>query len=409
MSARPSAVTIETGGCRIALRRVDGSEGRECWLLAEPVSSPGDIRAQTAAVYRALDATLRDEGARFASVVWERVHLRSLGEDLAPMRDAREEALQLACGDEERPPAAGVCVEVEQPPIDEDARLVVSVHAVLPRQPVDRRTVVVPPSCPCRECARTRGLSLATKAEHSLYVGAVFGTGEDAEAQTRSMFEEAERLLEAEGMSFHDVLRTWLHVRDIGRDYDGLNRGRRTFFEGRGIDPPPASTGIGGGPAAAEHDLVLGFQATKAEGGLPRAVMSAPTLNEAPRYGADFVRGLRVVEARGVALHLSGTASIDEAGRTACVDDFEAQVDRMLVNVSALLEGQGAGFGDIVSAITYVKRAEDGPRLREKLVAAGYAGFPNAIVVATVCRPDLLCETEALAILPVGTAGSAER
>jgi enamine deaminase RidA (YjgF/YER057c/UK114 family) len=129
--------------------------------------------------------------------------------------------------------------------------------------------------------------------------------------------------------------------------------------------------------------------------------MSAPTLNEAPLYGSDFARGMKMVETNKVALHVSGTASIDEAGRTAHPGDFEAQADRMLVNVAALLEGQGATFGDVVSAVTYLKRPADARRLREKLRAAGFEGFPNALVAAPICRPELLCETEALAVLPI--------
>lgn len=133
--------------------------------------------------------------------------------------------------------------------------------------------------------------------------------------------------------------------------------------------------------------------------------MTAPTLNEAPAYGADFARGMRCTEKNKIALHVSGTASIDEAGRTAHPGDFEAQADRMLVNVAALLENQGAGFDDVVSAVTYLKHPMDAKRLREKLHEAGYEGFPNMLVGVPICRPDLLCETEALAILPRADAG----
>jgi hypothetical protein len=72
----------------------------------------------------------------------------------------------------------------------------------------------------------------------------------------------------------------------------------------------------------------------------------------------------------------------------------------MLVNVAALLEGQGASFGDVVSAVTYLKRPADDGRLRETLREAGFEGFPNVLVAAPICRPELLCETEALAVLP---------
>ena len=132
--------------------------------------------------------------------------------------------------------------------------------------------------------------------------------------------------------------------------------------------------------------------------------MTSPTLNEAAQYGADFVRGMKIVEANKVALHVSGTASIDELGSTAHVGDFEAQADRMLVNIAALLDGQGAGFRDIVSAITYLKHPADAARLRARLRQAGFEGFPHTLVAAQICRPDLLCETEALAVLPRAAA-----
>jgi hypothetical protein len=38
--------------------------------------------------------------------------------------------------------------------------------------------------------------------------------------------------------------------------------------------------------------------------------------------------------------------------------------------------------------------------VRARLRAAGFAGFPHAMVEAPICRPELLCETEALAVLP---------
>jgi enamine deaminase RidA (YjgF/YER057c/UK114 family) len=238
--------------------------------------------------------------------------------------------------------------------------------------------------------------------EVRFHAAGLCGPGESAYEQTFGMFDLAEDLLHQAGMDFGDVVRTWIHLRDIDRNYADLNRARREFFRTRRIDPVPASTGIGGGPVSEAHDLCLGIYAVKAGRPPVRTVMTSPTLNEAAQYGADFVRGLKVVESNRVTLHVSGTASIDEHGRTAHIGDFEAQADRMLVNIAALLEGQGANFGNVVSAITYLKHPADAGRLMEKLRAAGFGGFPHALVLAPICRPDLLCETEALAILPTG-------
>ena len=238
--------------------------------------------------------------------------------------------------------------------------------------------------------------------EVRFHAAGLCGPGESAYEQTLGMFGLAEALLQQAGMEFRDVVRTWIHLRQIDRDYGDLNRARRSFFAARGIDPVPASTGIGGGPVSEAHDLCLGLYAVKSGHAPVRTVMTSPTLNEAVQYGADFVRGMRMVETNKVALHVSGTASIDEHGRTAHPGNFDAQADRMFVNIAALLEGQGANFGDVVSAITYLKHSEDAGRLREKLREAGFEGFPHAMVVAPICRPDLLCETEALAVVSAG-------
>jgi enamine deaminase RidA (YjgF/YER057c/UK114 family) len=396
------AETIGIDGCRVVLRRVEGPEARELFLLCQPPAEAGDAGRQAEAVYRAIRAVLEAEGGSYEAVVCETLFLRSLRADLEPVRGARRRVLAAS----EEPSRRPVITEIEQPPLNERACLEVSVQALLPApkgSPLRLDTVEARPACGCAECARSHGLRVQVGEEARLHAGGLYGPGEDAYQQTLAMFAAAEDLLQQAGMKFCDVVRTWIHLRDIDRDYSDLNRARREFFEARGIDPSPASTGIGGGPVPAAHDLCLGVYAVMAvPGARPpvRTVMTAPTLNEAMLYGSDFVRGMKVVEANKVALHVSGTASIDEAGRTVHPGDFDAQADRMLVNVAALLDGQGATFGDVVSAVTYLKRPADAGRLRQKFREAGFEGFPNVLVAAPICRADLLCETEALAVLP---------
>lgn len=403
MSPHPPAETIQTRGCRVVLRRVEGPEARELFFLCQPPAEAGDAGRQAEAIYRAILGVLEAEGGSFQSVVCETLFLRSLRADLEPVRAARHRALAVCEGRAHRP----ATTEIEQPPLNERACLEVSVQAVLPNgAPLRADSLEARPACGCAECGRSHGLRVHVGEEARLYAGGLYGRGEDAYEQTGAMFGLAEGLLQQAGMEFRDVVRTWIHLRDIDRDYTGLNRARRAFFDARGIDPAPASTGIGGGPVPDGHDLCLGVYAVQSVPSLQsarplvRTVMSAPTLNEAMQYGSDFARGMRVVETNKVALHVSGTASVDEAGRTTHPGDFEAQAERMLVNVNALLERQGATFGDVVSAVTYLRRPADAGCLREKLHEAGFEGFPNVLVAAPICRPELLCETEALAVLP---------
>ena len=394
------AKMIETDGVSVVLRRAEGARARELFFLCEP---PGDAGAgdQAEAAYRAILRVLDAEGGSFEDVVCERVFLRDVRADLERVRAARELVMAGSEGASHRPART----EIGQPPLD-GARLQVAIEASLPAAGSPRRIEVLetPTACACAECARSHGLRIDLGEEVRLHAGALYGAGGDVYEQTLAAFGVAEALLRRAGLEFGDVARTWIPLREMDRDYADLNRARREFFEARGVDPAPASTGIGGGPVPREHDLCLGLYAVRGGSGPARTAMTTPTLNEAPLYGSDFARGMRIVETNKVALHVSGTASIDEAGRTAHVGDFEAQVDRMLVNVAALLEGQGATFGDVVSAVTYLKHPADAQRLREKFHEAGFEGFPNVLVAAPVCRPELLCETEVLAVLPKDAA-----
>jgi enamine deaminase RidA (YjgF/YER057c/UK114 family) len=391
------AETIEAHGCSIVVRTFEGPEARELFLSCEPPSGVLDAGEQAEAVYRAILDVLEAEGGSFSSVVWETLFLRNAYADRESIRAARGQVLAASDESSHRP----ATTEIEQPPLNEQGCLEVSIQAVLPNPPPLRvDSFVANPTCGCAECARSHGVRVRMGGEARFYIGGLCGRGENAYEQTLDMFGVAEGLLRQAGMEFGDVVRTWIYLRDMERDYAALNRARRDFFTSRGIDPAPASTGIGGGPVARGHDLCIGLYGVQSVPPPVRTVMTTPTLNEAPLYGSDFSRGTRIIETNKVALHVSGTASIDEAGRTVHLGDFEAQVDRMLVNVAKLLEGQGATFGDIVSAVTYLKDPKDAERLRVKLQEAGFEGFPNVLVAAPVCRPELLCETEALAVLP---------
>jgi enamine deaminase RidA (YjgF/YER057c/UK114 family) len=398
VSSHPVSETIETHGCAVVLRRVEGPHARELFLHCQPPPGVAEASLQAEAIYRAIVRVLEaEQRGSFGSVVSETILMRNLRASVESVREARRRVLSAHSATTHRP----ATTEIEQPPLNERACLEVMVQAVISNElPARFEPIETRPACDCAECAGAHGLRVHVGDEIRFHAAALCGPSETAYEQTLGMFVLAEDLLHKAGMEFRDVVRTWIHMRDIDRDYADLNRARREFFRVRGIDPVPASTGIGGGPVAEGHDLCLGVYAVKAGRPLLRTVMTSPTLNEAAQYGADFVRGMKMVETNKVALHVSGTASIDEHGRTVHTGDFDAQADRMLVNIAALLEGQGARFGDVVSAITYLKHPADARRLREKLRAAGFEGFPHALVAAPICRPDLLCETEALAVLP---------
>ncbi len=66
----------------------------------------------------------------------------------------------------------------------------------------------------------------------------------DFKAQLWRTYVNITNLLEAEGMSWHDVVRTTNYLRDIERDYGEFNKIRTTFYQWLNLDPLPAATGI---------------------------------------------------------------------------------------------------------------------------------------------------------------------
>ncbi len=400
MPPASAPATLELHGCKVVLRCAEGPEARELFFSCRPGAGFPCAGRQADAAYRAVLGVLESQGGSFASIVTETLFLRNAREDIDAIRQARAVALGTRATTTQQPATTAV----QQIPLSGSHSLEILIQAIVPKSTgLEMEVVDTRPGCNCLECNRSHGLLVKLGNETRLYAGNLYGAGETAYEQTGNMFRVADDLLQQAGMTFADVARTWIYLSEMERDYPDLNRARREFFEAKSVRPSPASTGIGAGLVPPEHDISLGFYAVTSDPAPVRAVMTTPTLNEAPEYGSDFSRGMRVAEANKVSLLVSGTASIDETGATVHVGDFDAQADRMLVNVAALLQGQGATFKDVVSAITYVKHPADAPRLLEKFHRAGYASFPNVLVEATVCRPELLCETELLAVLPGST------
>jgi 2-iminobutanoate/2-iminopropanoate deaminase len=66
----------------------------------------------------------------------------------------------------------------------------------------------------------------------------------DFRAQMQRTLKNIAGLLESEGCTWHDIVRTTCYLRDIERDYDAFNEERTRFYAEQGLDPLPASTGI---------------------------------------------------------------------------------------------------------------------------------------------------------------------
>ncbi len=140
---------------------------------------------------------------------------------------------------------------------------------------------------------------------------------------------------------------------------------------------------------------------------VPRQAISAPSvLNEAYGYEkpSSFSRALTFEIADTTVLLISGTASVDEEGRTIHGGDFRAQCWRTYRNISTLLESAGMTWADIVRTTCYLRDIErDYEDFNEVRTAffdwLGLDPLPASTgIQARLCREDLLVEIEAIAV-----------
>jgi 2-iminobutanoate/2-iminopropanoate deaminase len=138
-----------------------------------------------------------------------------------------------------------------------------------------------------------------------------------------------------------------------------------------------------------------------------RHAISAPSvLNEAFHYArpSSFSRGLRVELGTYTLLLISGTASVDEDGRTAHVGDFRAQCWRTYRNITELLASEGATWQDVIRTTCYLRDIErDYKDFNEiRTMFFGWLGLDplpaSTGIQARICREDLLVEIEAMGL-----------
>jgi enamine deaminase RidA (YjgF/YER057c/UK114 family) len=174
-----------------------------------------------------------------------------------------------------------------------------------------------------------------------------------------------------------------------------------------GVDRYPASTGVGAELYPTSTQSALSLYTLLNPHGVAIEPMHAATLNEAPQYGSSFSRGLKICLHDKTVLLVSGTALIDEQGRTAHEGDIRRQIERTLRNVRELLKPQEADFGDLVEVLVYLKSFDMRHEFLRQWNQTRMSEVPCTIVQAELCRPNLLCELEALAVLPPELYGSA--
>jgi enamine deaminase RidA (YjgF/YER057c/UK114 family) len=217
----------------------------------------------------------------------------------------------------------------------------------------------------------------------------------DVEDATYDMFAQAGHALTARGISFADVVRTWIHVDGIEESYASINRARNRYFAEQRLSRLPASTCVEGRPVGIESPVIMDVYAVSGGPGVTIDATGPATMNEAPSYGSAFARAATLREPGRRWLWISGTASIDRDGQVVSVGDIQGQLDCMFDHVNSLLSQAGMEMADVKSATAYLKRADYLAEFRKVAGASGLAEtIPCGVVVADICRPQWLCEIE---------------
>ncbi len=229
------------------------------------------------------------------------------------------------------------------------------------------------------------------------------------EDQASRMFDWANRLLKKQGAGFQNVVRTWIYLSDILDWYKEFNIARnKQFHTFRLLDDSrenleaekiylPASTGIeGDNPLGAAGVMDVLAVLPKKMGSLKIQPQSGAKQKSPYRYGSAFSRSISIQEKELTYIMLSGTAAIDNHGKSLYPGDARAQIKKTIDVVEALVAKEGGKLRDICEATTFLKRAEDISIYNEVISEYGLEHMPAICVVADVCRDELLFELDAM-------------
>ncbi len=229
----------------------------------------------------------------------------------------------------------------------------------------------------------------------------------DSFKQTEHIFKDYNSSLTEKGLDFElNCIRTWLYVRDVDVNYQGLVDARNIFFDSVEMTKDThfvTSTGIEGRSANIRKNVLMDAYSV---GGIEREQIKFLTalenLNHTHEYGVSFERGTSVDYGDRRHILISGTASIDNKGDVVHVNDIDGQIVRTFDNISALLKDADSNLNDIAHMIVYVRDIADYQTVKSYFEDNNIE-IPYVIVNAPVCRPGWLIEIECIAIKKIDT------
>ncbi|MBF0561612.1 MAG: hypothetical protein HQL37_06230 [Alphaproteobacteria bacterium] len=354
---------------------------------------PGnDFADQAGQVFELYEAALQETGQSTDSLVTATVFLSDSANQEAVLRSHPGFVRQF-CG-------GGTVSVVQQPPSMAKIGLL-AYHVRRPSGRERRTTDAV--------TAQTQALSVEAGPYRFIYLNNVLpNQGISPTAQADDVFGFVGTYLQAHGLSWAEVVRTWLYINDIDTHYAAISQARNQVFRRCGLDGRsgfPASTGINGRLANPFNVMMLNLVAIQGlQPGQCRAMTAPGNMNPTTEYGVTFERGREVVYGDRRHLYISGTASIDQQGQILHSGDPRRQTERVIENIAALLRHSNASLAAMRYLIVYLRDRLDAGTVETVIEQTPLASVPRLLVFAPICRPGWLVEMEGMAIDGQGDA-----
>ena len=131
-----------------------------------------------------------------------------------------------------------------------------------------------------------------------------------------------------------------------------------------------------------------------------RATRSNPDTVAAPM--GTYSQAVRVETGDAGWIHVSGQIAIDTESNLVGPGDLRAQTRQVFENLKAILEANGATFGDAVKIGTYLTTLDDLAAMREVRSEYLTSDPPasTAVQVVALVVPDALIEIDLVAVVP---------
>ncbi len=247
------------------------------------------------------------------------------------------------------------------------------------------------------------------------------GTGlfpEDTYSAGNAVFDQMRAILEAEYMSFDNLVRQWnyiggiLKIKDEIQNYQVFNEVRNENYKKyRSTNGYPAATGIGMKLDGVKFDFI----AVKAEKSINIISIENPDQVNPYAYEQNVLKG-NLLNGRmvkhppqferavliGNNLYISGTASI-RGQDTIGVGDVEKQTVVTIENINKLYHSNKIPHDDknttgvsmdVIILRVYIKSQDDFAKVKA-ICSKYFPGAPAIYIEADICRDDLLVEIEA--------------